>query len=92
MKFRVSLDRICRRPGQPDFNPFLRTIDLGTTIPVSVRVWEFEAENEAEVRAYYEEAISLDLPYIRGYTLRDIQPIIDKQEVPINATFEVRRK
>lgn len=87
-KFRVELQR-CVRSGLGERNPFhvqLSNISLDTKSTYSVRMWEFEAKNEAEVRRLYEEAVEQNLPNVRGYTIRSIQRVeeatVDRKAEP----------
>lgn len=74
--WRVELDRRLLSPGEHARNPFLGGIPApGTTVTMSVRAWEFEAKDEAEVRAILDSARAADLPAVRGYKLRSIQRI-----------------
>jgi hypothetical protein len=60
----------------PDPNPFLAPMpEPGKTVQMSVREWEFEAKDEAEVRRLLREAENF--PTVRGYTLRSIEQLPD---------------
>lgn len=73
--FRVELHRPSVRYGERDPNPFLRDIWNIPPRPVTVRSWEIEAKDEAEVRAYLDEAYKQKLPNVQGFTLRLIERI-----------------
>lgn len=70
--FRVELDRVDRLAGERDHNPFLRDIWSLPPVHKTVRSWEFEAKNEAEVRKLLKEAYEQNLPNVRGFNLRSI--------------------
>lgn len=78
--FRVELDRVIHTPGERDHNPFLRDIWNLPPVHRTVRSWEFEAKDEAEVRKLLKEAIAQNLPNVRGFNLRCITEIKAKNE------------
>ena len=71
-KFKVELERPAPSEGQTR-NPFVGGICGNITM--SIRSWEFEAKDEAEVRRLLDEAIAQNIPNVRGYRLRSIQEI-----------------
>lgn len=74
--FRVELDRRIFSAGERPRNPFLGGIPApGMRHDMSVRVWEFEAIDEDDVRRYLQEAYDQDLPEVRGYRLRSIAEV-----------------
>ena len=74
--FRVELHRRAFRPGERHINPFLAAMPgADERVDMLVRQWEFEAENEAEVRRLLHEAYDSDLPGVRGYALRSIEQL-----------------
>lgn len=71
--FRVELDRRLFRPGEHNRNPFYASIPApGKTIEMSVRSWDFEAKDEAEVRKLLTDAQEQGIGNVRGYRLRSI--------------------
>jgi len=81
-KFRVSLHRRMREDysGMPEPNPFLRGMPGdGARVNMAVRMWEFEASDEAEVRKLLQEAYDTDIPGVRGFTLRSIEQLPDSE-------------
>jgi hypothetical protein len=71
-KFRVELkeDHPVGKHGQP-LNPFAIR-DPFHAARRRFRVWEFEAKDEAEVRALYNDAKARDLENVRGFELHSI--------------------
>ena len=67
-KFKVTLQRKLPKEGNP-FYPGR----INETAKVMIRTWEIEAENEEEIRKYYEEAKLQDLDNVRGFDLRSIE-------------------
>jgi hypothetical protein len=81
-KFRVELHRRARQDysGMPDPNPFLRPMPSDSArVNMSVRAWEFEADDEAHVRKLLQEAYDSDVPGVDGYTLRSIERLPGSQ-------------
>jgi hypothetical protein len=70
--FRVKIEKPVQSSRMR--NPF-RPISMNSKINTYVRVWEFEAKDEAEVRMYFEEAKKADLPNVKGYELKSIEQI-----------------
>lgn len=85
-KFLVELQR-CVRSGLGNRNPFavqLSNISLDLKSTYSVRSWEIEAKNEAEVRRLYQEAVEQKIDNVRGYVIRSIKRIdgaVDREGV-----------
>lgn len=76
--FKVELERRIFGYGEGNRNPFLGGMPTpGKTVDMSIRSWEFEAKDEAEVRALLAEAKSKDLGNVRGYHLRSIVQLPD---------------
>jgi hypothetical protein len=75
-RFKVSLHRRIRDnySGMPEPNPFLAPIPApGITHPMSVREWEVEAKDEAEVRRLLKRAREMLIPSVHDYSLRSIE-------------------
>lgn len=73
--FRVTLRRWDHMKDEGlFFNPF-RVRDIWRTRPCTERVWEFEARDEAQVRAFYEDAKKKNLPNVHGFDLIRIEKI-----------------
>lgn len=73
-KFKVEVERSL---GLLDgANPFeIRDIFRDRLVTMSIRVFEFEAKDETEVRRLFEEAKAADIAEVRGYSLRLIEQI-----------------
>jgi len=69
--FRVELQKSL--PNPEIRNPFLIPIECFGDCKVLVRVWEFEAEDETEVRRLYEKALSIGEPQVQGMAIRSIR-------------------
>lgn len=77
-RFKVCLHRRISDSykSMPDPNPFLAPIGAdGKTVSMSVREWEFDAEDEADVRRLLDEAYDAQVPGVIGYTLRSIERV-----------------
>lgn len=73
-KFRVSIQRVVKSGLPP--NPFVPIqISMSARSRSLVRVWEFDAKDEAEVRRLFKEAQDQDAPYVRGFTMRSVEQI-----------------
>lgn len=80
-RFRVALHRRLRDGYGPEPNPFLAPLPApGKTATMSVREWEFEAKDEAEVRRLLDEARERDVAAVRGYSLRSIERLPEPQQ------------
>lgn len=73
-RFKVELEKAAPREGQIRHNPFVGGI-VGGTITMNIRAWEMDAEDEAEIRAFYADAVKNDLPNVRGYSIRSIEQV-----------------
>jgi hypothetical protein len=72
-KFKVELQRRNRSyDPSPYRNPFLMNINHLQGGTATVRMWEFEADDEAHVRRLLAEAIEQGLENVRGFELRSI--------------------
>lgn len=56
-------------------NSFLRCIGIYGRTQSTIRMWEFEAKDEVEVRKFYNEAKERNLPHVRGFELCSIEEI-----------------
>lgn len=63
----IASDRPC--------NPFYIRDIFSYKVRRAARVWEIEAESEAEVLRFYQEAKAQDLPNVRGFSLERIEAI-----------------
>lgn len=71
-KFRVEIERVVKSDlGRNPFHPI--HISMNMTSQSRVRVWEFEAKDEADARRLFKEAQDMDLPNVRGFTLRSVK-------------------
>jgi hypothetical protein len=70
-KFRVKIEKPINGRGHNPFKP----VNINQRIKASIRVFEFEAKDEDEVKKYFYEAKAADLPNVRGYKLRSIERI-----------------
>lgn len=73
--FKVTLERRIHRAGESE-NPFTPVhISPGSKSDFNLRSWEFEAKDEAEVRAYLDDAYKQRIPAVMGYNLRSIERV-----------------
>lgn len=74
-RFKVALHRRIRdNYHSPEPNPFLAPLPApGRTHSMSVREWELDARDEAEVRRLLKEAQDTGVANVRGYSLRSIE-------------------
>lgn len=54
-------------------NPFIPLSILANTNSPNLRIWEFEAKDEEEVRRLYNEAKASGLPLVQGFQLHEIK-------------------
>lgn len=89
-RFRVSLEKCL--PDPTIRNPFLafRTAESfeGATVKVLVRTWEFEAEDEQEVRRLFDEAKQDGVSQVQGMHIRSIDEIPTPRPGPLAADLE----
>ena len=76
-RFKVTVERSLGIYGGTDrpLNPF-EIRDIFSPLlheRKSLRVFEFDAKDEAEVQWYFDEAVKADTPEIRGYKIRSIE-------------------
>lgn len=78
-RFKVELERRICRPGEWNRNPFLAPLPApGATHEMSIRAWEFDAEDELDVRRLLAEAQEAGIANVSGgYRLRSIAIIPD---------------
>ncbi len=70
MMFHVTISRL----KNPPRNPFVAGSILRREETL-VREWEMDCESEDEVRQFFRDAKEQDLPNVRGFQLRSIEPI-----------------
>lgn len=74
MKFRVTAHMETWPYGRPR-NPFRCSINNFPKMHIVTREWTFEAENEAEVRRFWDEAQRQCLDNVAGFVLGRIEKI-----------------
>ncbi len=79
-RFRVTLEKCLPDPAIR--NPFLALRIDGATVKVLVRTWEFDSDDEQEVRGLLDEAKQDGEPQVRGMRIRSIEEIPPPQPPP----------
>lgn len=80
-RFKVSVDRVIRDHNTLPRNPFLAQIPSdGVRVQVSVRTWEFEADDEHHVRFLFDEAQAAKCANVVGFRLRSIERLPDASQ------------
>lgn len=81
-RFKVSLERRIVGPNERSRNPFLAQLPAdGVRVDMSVRIWEFEADDERHVKLLLDEAQAAKIPNVVGYRLRSIEKLPDSPSI-----------